>query len=196
MRMSVPLRLLQTGDRTWNPRQTTPGAGDLGDRRLPRRLLEGAVAAGRLADLARSVLNRGRLSAAGNYLFIFVAAAISSLPPAVLIVSCTCSPLWPPGIAAAMRLPFFGSACTASSNNTASPRFSVTRSGVGRLDAEELQVHAGRLGRQIDQDVAVRMGHVVHADGRAVGFRDRHFARAGNSALWKNWSETPAHNST
>ena len=61
---------------------------------------------------------------------ILVSAVISSLPSAVRIVSCTCSPLLPAGIAAETRLPFFGSAFTASSNNTASPRFSVTRNAV------------------------------------------------------------------
>src|ERR1700724_1073380 len=38
----------------------------------------------------------------------------------------------------------------------------------GRFDTEELKSHAGRLGREIDQDVLVRMRHVAHADGRAV----------------------------
>src|ERR1700730_8253904 len=61
---------------------------------------------------------------------IFVSAAISSLPSAVLIVSCTCSPPLPAGIVAEMRFPFFGSAFTESLNNTASPRFTVTRNGV------------------------------------------------------------------
>jgi hypothetical protein len=62
--------------------------------------------------------------------FIFVSAAISSLPSAVLIASCTCSPLPPAGNVAEMRFPFFGSAFTPSLNNTVSPRFNVTRNGV------------------------------------------------------------------
>ncbi len=61
--------------------------------------------------------------------FIFVSAAISSLPSAVLIVNCTCSPLLA-GIVAEMRFPVFGSAYTASLNNTASPRFNIKRNGV------------------------------------------------------------------
>src|SRR5258708_40139944 len=73
-----------------------------------------------------------QLFAVGRVYFIFVSAAISSLPSAVLIVSCTCSPLPPAGIVAEMRFPFFGSAFTASLNNTASPRFNVTRNGVAR----------------------------------------------------------------
>src|SRR3981189_3733866 len=32
----------------------------------------------------------------------------------------------------------------------------------GRFDTEELKINAGRLGRQIDQDVLVRMRHVAH----------------------------------
>src|SRR6266481_537100 len=69
-----------------------------------------------------------RWRSAGIYLIV-VSAAISSLPSAVLIVSRTWPPLPPAGIVAEMRLLFFGSAFTASSNNTASPRFNVTRNG-------------------------------------------------------------------
>src|SRR5580765_1126682 len=71
-----------------------------------------------------------RLFAVHGIYFILVSAAISSLPSAVLIVSCTGSPLPPAGIVAKMRFPFFGSAVTASSNNTVSLRFSITRNGV------------------------------------------------------------------
>ena len=69
--------------------------------------------------------------------FVFVSAAIGSLPSAVLIVSCTCSPLPPAGIVAEMRLPFFQSAFTTSLNNTASPRFNVTH---GHYSAEAVLV--------------------------------------------------------
>src|SRR5712675_3098061 len=51
----------------------------------------------------------------------------------------------------------------------------------GRFDTEELKIHARALGREIDQNVLVRMRHVAHADGRAVGLRNRHFAQCGKA---------------
>src|SRR5579871_879182 len=60
---------------------------------------------------------------------IFVSAAISSLPFAVVIISRTVSPR-PAAIAADTRFPCCGSAATASSNKTVSPRFKVTCNGI------------------------------------------------------------------
>src|SRR6185437_2050792 len=61
---------------------------------------------------------------------ILVSAVISSLPLAVLIVAFTHSPLPPPSMGTEMRFPPLGSACTASSYKTASPRFNATCKGV------------------------------------------------------------------
>ena len=75
-------------------------------------------------------------------LHILVSAAISSLPSAVLIVSCTCSPLPPAGIVAEMRFPFFGSAFTRVVEQYRVAAFQRYAQRRGRFDAEELKIHA------------------------------------------------------